>query len=211
MLYLTGALARSRLPAQVARGIGLMLTPQAGYRPAVALEVDAWAADNGCFSQGDQFDISRYYAWLDRMSIAQQTCLFATAPDVVADARATLARSLPILPELRRRGWRAALVGQDGLEQLIVPWEAFDCFFIGGSTAWKIAPAAARLVREARKRSKWVHMGRVNSARRLLYAAAMGCDSADGTYMRFNPSEAIARMGRWLAIANGQLPLRWEV
>ena len=30
-------------------------------------------------------------------------------------------------------------------------------------------------------RGKWVHMGRVNSTRRIRYAASIGCDSVDGT------------------------------
>ena len=34
---------------------------------------------------------------------------------------------------------------------------------------------------EAKRRRKWVHMGRVNSERRIRYAASIGCDSIDGT------------------------------
>lgn len=192
-------------------GIGLMLTPLAGYRPAWIERVPAWAADTGCYRQGDAFDLDGYYDWLERMG-GRETCLFATAPDVVGDARATLARSAPVMPELRRRGWPVAFVGQDGQENLPVPWSDFDALFIGGSTEWKLGAGARSLVAEARCRGKHVHMGRVNSGRRLLYSARIGCDSADGTYMAFNPSEAIDRMGRWLARANAPqltLPLDW--
>jgi hypothetical protein len=51
---------------------------------------------------------------------------------------------------------------------------------------WPLA-ARHRLVmaprpRRWRKRAgKWVHMGRVNTDRRIRYAAAIGCDSIDGT------------------------------
>jgi hypothetical protein len=178
-----------------------MLTPLAGYRPAWIGRVPCWAADTGCYRQGDRFDLPAYYSWLERMD-GRATCLFATAPDVVGDAPATLARSLPVLPVLRQMGFPAALVAQDGLEALPVPWDSFDALFIGGTTDWKLGTGAASLVAAAKARGKFVHMGRVNSGRRLLYATRIGCDSSDGTYMAFNPSEAIDRMGRWLARAN---------
>jgi hypothetical protein len=44
-------------------------------------------------------------------------------------------------------------------------------------------------VSEARARGVWVYMGRVNSLRRLAYAAAIGCDWIDGTkWVRFRNS-----------------------
>lgn len=54
-------------------------------------------------------------------------------------------------------------------------------------TEWKLGPAAAELVAEAKARGLMVHMGRVNSRKRLQYAADIGCDSADGTYIGFAP------------------------
>lgn len=212
-MYLSGCAAHERLAAQVAAGIGLMLTPRAGYRPAIALRVSAWAADNGCYSAGDRFNLGEYVAWLERMRPAIATCLFATAPDVVTNAEATMQRSAPVLPLLRELGYAPALVGQDGLERLTIPWDAFDCLFVGGSTVWKLGVAAQAIVREAKRRGKWVHMGRVNSGKRLVYAKRIGVDSCDGTYMQFNPAEAVDRMGRWLHIANTdrQLLLPMEV
>jgi hypothetical protein len=50
-----------------------------------------------------------------------------------------------------------ALVAQDGLERLPVPWEHLQAVFIGGSSQWKLGPHATSLVREAKERSKWVH------------------------------------------------------
>jgi hypothetical protein len=44
-----------------------------------------------------------------------------------------------------------------------------------------LGPHAAALVAEAKRRGKYDHMGRVNSARRAAYAASIGCDSIDGT------------------------------
>ena len=42
----------------------------------------------------------------------------------VGDAAATLTRSAPMLPRIRALGYPAALVAQDGLEHLAVPWDA---------------------------------------------------------------------------------------
>lgn len=134
-----------------------------------------WAADNDAFSAWDE---GRYRKMLANIT-GRPGCLFVTAPDVVCDATETIRRFWLWLDELRAVGQPVALVGQDGLEA--PPWDEFDAFFVGGSTEWKMGPDAARLVREAKRRGKWVHMGRVNSHRRMMYAKALGCDSLDGT------------------------------
>lgn len=109
----------------------------------------------------------------------------------------TLARSAPHLPAIRTLGYPAALVAQDGLEHLDVPWDDFDALFIGGSTEWKLGKAAARLVAEAKRRGKHVHMGRVNSRRRWSYAEHIGCDSVDGTFLAFGPDANLRRLQVW--------------
>ena len=174
MIYLSGKRTPS-LPA--------MLTPRMGQRP---LPGQTWAADNGRFSAPQDYSDASYLEWLASMPV--ESCLFATAPDVVADALATYALSLPMFPKIRALGYRVALVAQDGLEDLTIPWDAFDALFIGGSTEWKLGPEAAAIAAEAKAHGKWVHMGRVNSRRRMVYAESIGCDSADGTYLKFNPS-----------------------
>ena len=47
-----------------------------------------WAADNDCYAG---FDADRYLAMLEAITY-RSGCLFVVAPDVVADARATLRR-----------------------------------------------------------------------------------------------------------------------
>lgn len=170
---------RPDLPA-----IGFMLTPRMRQDPP---QGRSWAADTGRFSSPEEYTDAKYLSWLKRMPVT--SCLFATAPDVVGDAQATLDMSLPMLPRIRALGYKVALVAQDGLEALSVPWAEFDCLFIGGTTKWKLSEHALSLVREAKTRRKWTHMGRVNSWRRFGIAAAAGCDSADGTYLRFDPSQ----------------------
>lgn len=132
-----------------------------------------WAADNDAFSKWDE---GRYRDMLGRIR-GREGCLFVTAPDVVGDAKQTLRNFDQWRAELD--GFPVAFVGQDGLEN--PPWDSFSTLFVGGTTEWKMGPQAARLVREAKERSKWCHMGRVNSYERSRYARSLGCDSIDGT------------------------------
>lgn len=176
MLYLSGVV-RPDMPAMLQPGMGNL--PPAGQ---------PWAADNGRFSSPETYSDAAYLDWLAKRP-HRERCLFATAPDVVGDAEATLRLSTPMFAPIRALGYRVALVAQDGLEDLGVPWDDFDALFIGGSTEWKLGEAAHLLAGEAKRRGKWLHMGRVNSLRRLRLAQAMGCDSADGTYLRFRYSK----------------------
>src|SRR4051812_1194794 len=115
MLYLanpTGDVAVH--DAMRAGELGFINTPAQGN----ALIPDVWwCADNGCFGKGYPGD-ARWLDWLEGLRPDSELCLFATAPDVVGKAEESLARSLPHLPAIRERGFKAALVGQDGMEGL---------------------------------------------------------------------------------------------
>lgn len=191
MLYLANASSERVRDAMRAGLIGQMVTPAEGRRPLSGVP---FAADNGAFGKGYPGD-ERWLAWLQ--GLPREGCLFAVAPDVVADASATLALADRWLPVIRALGFPAALVLQDGQEHLPVPWDLLDAVFIGGTTEWKLGPAAARLAAEARRRSKTVHMGRVNSGRRWAYAEVIGCDTADGTFLAFGPDKNLPRLRRW--------------
>jgi hypothetical protein len=178
--------------------IGCIDTPKQGNRPVPGA---TWCADNGVFGRGYPGD-DAWWAWVQRRALSEPgNCLFVVAPDVVADAAATLARSAPWLPMIRSLGLPAAFVVQDGQESLPVPWDAFDVMFIGGSTEWKLGVYARRLTREAKLRGKHVHMGRVNSALRYRYAEAIGCDSVDGTYIAFGPDVNLPDVLAWTSTA----------
>lgn len=184
--------------AMTAGLIGCIDTPsQHKPRPPGAV----WCADNDCFGTRYPGD-KAWLAWLVRNAADAPTCLFAVAPDVVGDAAATLARSAPHLPAIRGLGYPAALVAQDGLEHLDIPWDTFDVLFIGGTTAWKLGAAARSIVADAKTRGKHVHMGRVNSERRYRYAHAIGCDSVDGTYLVFGPDKNLPNVLAWVRTAD---------
>lgn len=180
--------------------LGQIVTPAAGNMLLPGVD---WCADNAVFADRYPGD-DQYLAWLDDRTWGADRCAFAVAPDVVCDAAATLDRSAPMLGRIRRLGLPAALALQNGIEHLTVPWRDFDVAFLGGDTDWKIGPHARRLTADARAHGKWVHMGRVNSRRRLRIAAQMGCHSADGTYLAFGPDINLPRLVGWL----GELDLQ---
>jgi hypothetical protein len=200
-MYLSGfgQSARSAQAVTEAAGmLGYLVTPAHGRRLSVLAHAPAFACDNGCYSAGDRFNLDAFLSWLDDHAPLRDRCLFAVAPDVVGDAVATWRRSAPILPELRRRGFRAALVAQDGWDAQPVNWEAFDALFVGGTTEFKLSERAYALVREAKGRGKWCHMGRCNSRQRLRAAFAGGYDSADGTMLSFKPDARLRQLLGWL-------------
>jgi hypothetical protein len=167
------------------------------------LSKTTWAADNGCFKRPD-LNTGEYLKWLASLCPYLSTCLFAVAPDVVGDARETWARSEPVLPLIRALGFRAALVAQDGIEDRPIRWGSFDVLFIGGTTEWKLSEAAYEVARQAKEHGCHVHMGRVNSRRRLRIAYLAGCDSADGTHLVFKPDERLGQLRRWLGEMKAQ-------
>jgi hypothetical protein len=70
--------------------------------------------------------------------------------------------------------------------------------FLGGDTAWKCSDTARDVATEAQARGKWVHIGRVNSWRRLQLVADWPVDSVDGTYLKYGPEVNGRRLAGWL-------------
>lgn len=164
---------------ELAPWIGRMVQPdQCGSVEATAVAGVPWAADNGCFRG---LRPRPFQSMLERLA-GLPGCLFVVVPDVVADHTGTMRRW---------RRWRGrvvqlagqplAFVAQNGAHAGNVPWDELDCLFLGGDTDWKLGPAAGQLAWDAAERGKWVHMGRVNSHKRILRALATRCDSFDGT------------------------------
>jgi hypothetical protein len=195
MMYFANPVSNSAVKgAMASRVIGFIDTPLQGNK---RIEGVTWCADNGCFND-ESFDEQRWWDWLQHHAIDACHCLFAVAPDVLGDAEATLVRSLPWLTKIRELGYPAAYVLQDGSDACVPPWDEFDVLFVGGTTDFKLGPIARELVREAKKRGKHVHMGRVNSRRRYRYAEAIGCDSVDGTFLVFGPDRNWPRLRGWI-------------
>lgn len=193
--YLTGSVPPASHHLLDAGAIGFMTSPNIGNQIGDGW---VWAADNGCFNEATFVGIDAWISWLSRNADKAKTCLFATAPDVVGDHEATLKRSLPWLPAIRELGYPAAFVVQNGATVDNVPFDSCDVVFLGGDDAFKLGPIAADIALVARRKGKRVHMGRVNSYKRLRHAAAIGCDTADGTFLAFGPDVNTPRLASWI-------------
>ncbi len=194
-LYLTPPSTEDIREQIRAGNLGMITTPAQGN---VIEDGYWWCADNGVFGghyPGDE----EYLAWLSSLRHLADRCLFAVAPDVVANHWATVNRSYDMLPRIRDLGFPVAFVAQDYMETCAWDlWDDIDCLFIGGSTEWKLSPEAANLARCAASLSKWVHMGRVNSFKRYRYAWDVAeCDSVDGTYLTFGPDKNLPNVLSW--------------
>lgn len=197
--YLSGCVTPTQL-AHPRTDLGFMFQP--GMKNQTDLGWSKWAADNGCFAQGDNFDFGAWLEWLASVRKYRETCLFAVAPDVLGNAWQTWRRSQPYLKTIRQLGFKAAFVGQDGAQDVRIHWDLFDCWFVGGTDAWKFSQASMDLLREAKRRGKWVHIGRVNSLSRLQSSAIVGADSVDGTYVKFGPDRNLPNVYDWLESVN---------
>ncbi|MFJ1839969.1 hypothetical protein ACIOJ9_39720 [Streptomyces sp. NPDC088175] len=196
MLYLATPSGADVRAAMQTGQLACMTTPaQGNVIPGGSL----YACDNGKFGKGWP-GANAWFAWLtttlDRYG--PERCLWALAPDVPMDAEATIAESVPWLESIRSLGIRAAFAAQDGSEHGLIPWDCFDVLFLAGSTTWKTGPAAHRLAVQARTYGLDVHMGRVNSRRRLRIAQGFGCTSCDGTYLAFGPATNLPRLLAWM-------------
>lgn len=168
---------------------GVMVNPTCGGVSPPVREGRPWAADNGCF--GGRYDHERYVRYLTAHQPHRETCLFVTVPDVVADAKATRDLWGQYSGPLAQIGLPLAWVAQDGATPDDIPTCA--CVFIGGTTEFKVSEQAASIVDAARAKGLWVHIGRVNSRRRIRWARSVGACSVDGTCERFAGREETIR------------------
>lgn len=145
-------------------------TPLTKYARAVGIP---YGLDNGCFGEFDQRTWERLLDEADRDRPA-----FVCLPDVVGDAQRTA--------ELFEHFWTRtqelprALVLQDGIDRVRIPWTDIKAVFIGGSDQFKFSPQAIAAARTAKMLGKWVHVGRVNTAARVRNWLGLA-DSIDGS------------------------------
>lgn len=170
--------------------IGLMCQPLSNPPRAGWM----WAADNGCFSTN--FREQRWMNWLEKAH-PRAGCLLATVPDVVGDHSSTMIRWHKWNSYVRDLRYPVAFVAQDGATVGNVPWDEMDALFIGGTTSFKQGFNSELLARAGRERGKWIHVGRVNSFKRLAHWAEVA-DSADGTFLAFGPQVNSLRVKGWV-------------
>ena len=146
--------------------VGWMVSPLSWKNPPHYMP---YAIDNGAFTKWEP----DMFLTILRKTVHLHAPIWIAVPDVVADAEAT-----------NRQWWkwnrrvapfgRLAFVVQDGHEPQDVPPEAF-AVFVGGSTEFKLRRGS-----DFKGVAPWLHIGRVNTYGRLLWAKMIGADSIDG-------------------------------
>jgi|6_EtaG_2_1085325.scaffolds.fasta_scaffold05289_3 hypothetical protein len=162
-----------KYPGKLGWLIGPSAQPKTKLRPWVsyALDNDAFAA----WQNGTPWDEGLYFRFLDWVATQSFKPMWATVPDVVADASATLANWAKYAPRCRAYGFGLAFVMQDGVKLSDVPSSA-DLVFIGGTYSWKWQNLPTFC-----KAFPRVHVGRVNTLSKVRRAAELGVESVDGT------------------------------
>lgn len=150
---------------------GQLRTPLTGYqwceRP--------YAIDNGCYTS---FNQPAYLRLVEQAKRSLPFPIFVALPDVVGNAKETIGLfhqfkfHMGPLPK--------ALVLQDGIEDCVIPWDELQAVFVGGTTNFKESDYVRQLCQTAKRRGRWVHIGRVNTASRVLKFAGIA-DSIDGS------------------------------
>jgi hypothetical protein len=200
MAYASRTGTRRTLASLRAANWGLMVSATGALRtegfPRWCLDNGAWTA----YQQGRPFNANAFLVAYEKIAPGADFCVL---PDIVAGGMRSLDYSLkwqerldPVCPLL--------LAVQDGMTPADVEPLIGDRLgiFVGGTTRFKedTLPSWGAL---ARKRSVYLHVGRVNSARRVALCAMAGVDSIDGTSVtRF--AQTLPLMDN--AIRQGALP-----
>ncbi|WP_236078652.1 hypothetical protein [Paraburkholderia domus] len=156
----------------------LLVSAKGEHRPEgmrYAIDNGAWTA----YQRGEPFDESAFLAVIEKLGEGAD---WIVLPDIVQGGLASLEYSLRWKERLRGMPSQLLIAVQDGMQlddvaRFLSPVVGI---FIGGSTAWKEATAEAWGLL-ARRRNCHLHVGRVNSARRIRICAAAGADSFDGS------------------------------
>ena len=141
-----------------------------------------YAVDNGAwtaFNQKRPFDEVVFATVLKKLGRGAD---WVVVPDIVEGGLKSLEFSLSWLPRVLEHSGRALIAVQDGMSEsdvshLLGPYVGL---FVGGSTDWKLRTMSAWGLL-SRARGCWLHIGRVNSERRIALCALAGAHSFDGT------------------------------
>lgn len=156
--------------------LGVLIEPHGGMALQTIAKLGLpWVADNGAFLGLD------HAKWLRLLAkIHGASPRWVVVPDRPRDAVETLRLWGVWSPVLEALGLPRAFVLQDGQEDHELPLA--EAYFIGGGDWWRESLTMRQFLRDVViPRGQWLHMGRVNSDRRIRCALDLGCDSIDGT------------------------------
>lgn len=158
--------------------LGHLFSPQKNRKPPGPFPFMPYALDNsayGAFMQGVEWEEDPWLDLLEWAKLSGTPPLWCIVPDVVGDRIRTLRRWDIYGPKVERYGWPLAFAVQDGMDASDVPSNA-DVIFVGGTTEWKWRTMAIWC-----REFPHVHVGRVNTYRRLWQCHDAGAKSCDGT------------------------------
>jgi hypothetical protein len=177
--YASNTRTRRNLKALADAGWRILVTPENPVPPSGAgfgIDNGAW----GAFKRQVPFDGNAFASLVERHGAAAD---FVIVPDIVAGGRESLEFSRSWLPRLIHIR-NLLLPVQDAMDvrevsALLHSWPRVGVF-LGGSTEYKLRTMYGWGM-VAHSMSRWYHVGRVNTARRIRLALEAGADSIDGT------------------------------
>lgn len=177
--YFSRTGTKRNLAAASAAGWGILVSAAGVWRDEgfclIGADNGQWAErDNPLPFKTERFE--RFLAWLGDRAV------WLAVPDVPFRGLESWALTLEWLPKLRGHPSVLLIVVQNGMTPaMVAPFVGPRVgIFVGGDDAWKeeSLPGWGQLAREA---GCYLHVGRVNSARRIFLCAAETADSFDGT------------------------------
>ena len=139
-----------------------------------------FALDNGAWTAHQKNEPFNVAAFERAVNVAAKLADWIVLPDIVAGGLDSLAFSLDWMPHLEDH--RVLIAVQDGMiEDDIRPHiDQRVGVFIGGSTEWKL-DTMCRWGALTKEKNAYLHVGRVNTVRRIRRCQQAGADSFDGT------------------------------
>jgi len=170
---------RTTLAALKAAGWGLLVSAT-GVQSREGFDV--WCLDNGAWTahqKGTEWNADLFVKLCHKLGAGAQ---FVVVPDIVGGGLDSLQLSLSWLPRLDHVAQRRLIAVQDGM----VPNDIRQYLnkrvgiFVGGTTDWKINTMRA-WGNLAKDTGAYLHIGRVNTQRRIRLCKDCGADSFDGS------------------------------
>lgn len=172
------ALGKGRNQEALCRaGWGFMCLPDRlqSHGQPFALDNGAW----GAFQKGQRLNELAFYRAVERVGASAD---FIVVPDIVCGGRQSLDLSLRSLEKLSGVPARKLIAVENGFKWSdVADYVGSDVgIFVGGDTEWKLTtlPVWGELCARA---GVYLHVGRVNTVKRLRLCAAAGVDSFDGS------------------------------
>lgn len=206
MIYLVGKMGATQFQECQPWASGMLLTPRSWLLPP-----PIYAVDNGAFAHWYNYrrnwDDGLHDEWLKAIAKVQKLHkpLWVLAPDVVMDSRRTLELASIYAPILHKAELPVAIALQEGVEYNSVLEFQPQWVFIGGSTEWKLEQIVP-VCRYFSERNIRVHVGRVNTAKRLKLCMGAGADAADGTSLNRYRSSTLPLFAKVLSAPRLPLP-----